>query len=269
MAIFNKQDCIHCGGSTNILTRVKLKDGKYICGKCSEVFPGSVSFHCLSNMTYKDFTDYLVHKEENRKRLETFNVTDVYFDRVYVDMEKDWVVFSNHSMEFNDRERMLNANPDIFEMKDLIYYDFFYDIKSVKEGVFKDKVKADVRLIIAFNNRWYPYSFDDKVLRNHNHDAKIKGIINRAYTFTQNDKKEDLEIYLLSALIENKIDIPVCLGGLFTMNFDFSPYDTYLRKVFQLANLGVYKDNELEQVLENITPSKVLKLKLKNTYKKV
>ena len=69
--------------------------------------------------------------------------------------------------------------------------------------------------------------------------------------------------------IENKIDIPVCLGGLFTMNFDFSPYDTYLRKVFQLANLGVYKDNELEQVLENITPSKVLKLKLKNTYKKV
>lgn len=267
MALFGKQICEHCGGPAGAMTRTKLADGKYICFDCGAKCPAFITNNFMNTWTYKDFKDYLEFRELNKKRLETFEITDVYFDKIFVDMNKGWMVFSRSDNYFYDRKTMLEENPDIFDMRGLIYYDFFYNIKDVKEGIFSTKVKADVRLIIAFKNRWYPYSFNAKVLRNHRHKAEIEGFIKRRAVFTENEMKSDLEIYLLSALLNNGVNIPVDIGNKLTMNYDFTPYDEYLKKVFELKKLDVYKDDEFESVLENITPSSVLRHKLKGIYK--
>ena len=267
MAILGKEICEHCGKSVGAISRYKIKDDKYICLDCFSKLPNTIDSSFLKKWSHKDFVDYLNSREENKKRLETFNITDIYFNDIYVDMDKGWMVFSTSKNRFTDKESMLKAEPDIFDMKDLIYYDFFYKIKNVKEGLISDKVKADVRLIIAFNSPWYPYSYNKKVLRNHKHRAQISGFINKKCNFTENEKKSDLECYLLSCLLENKVNIPVLLGGKFTMNYDFSPYDTYLKKIFELEKLMVYKPNEFDTILKSIVPSIILRFKLKNTYK--
>jgi len=267
MAVFSKQTCEHCGNSAGAMTRMKLADGKYLCGDCCKKIPNIINVNFLARWTYNDFLEYLKTREENKKRLESFNITDVYFDDIYVDMDKGWMVFSDYKNHFTDKESMLKENPDIFEIKDLVYYDFFYKIKDVKQGFINDKVKADVRLIIAFNSPWYPYSYNEKVLRNYKHKAQITGFVNQKVSFTDDEKKSDLECYLLSSLIENKVNIPFALGGKFTMNFDFSPYDTYLEKIFELEKLWVYKGLEFDEKLETITPSFFLRRKLKKIYK--
>ncbi len=267
MALFSKQSCDHCGDTANLLTRTKLKDGKYICSNCSKKCPGFVSDNFLQLMTYADFVDYLAHREENRKKWESFDITDVYFEHIYVDMNKGWMAFDHNGYKTLKKEELINKNPDIFEMKDLVYYNFLYFIKDAKIGVINDKVKADVSLAIAFNNRWYPYAYNSKVLYNHKHKAKIN-LLTLKTKFTENEKKQDLEMYLLSSLVDNGVNIPVALGNKLTMNFDLSPYDTYLKKVFELKKLGVYQSEEFDGILDQITLSPILKLKIKNTYGK-
>lgn len=69
-----------------------------------------------------------------------------------------------------------------------------------------------MELAIAFNNKWYPYAFKGLVLKNHKHKANITGFFERKATITDNEKKSDLELYQLSIMIDNEINIPVSLG---------------------------------------------------------
>ena len=267
MALLNKQVCDHCGDTANLLTRIKLKDGKYICSNCSKKCPRFVSNNFLRLMDYTDFIDYLAHREENRRRWEDFEITDIYFNNIYVDMKKGWIAFDHYGYKTLTKEELLNKNPDIFEIKDLVYYDFFYHIKDTKIGVINDKVKADVSLVIAFNNRWYPYSYNNEVLYNYKHKAKIN-LLTFNTKITENEKKQDLDLYLLSSLIDNKVNIPVSLGNKLTVNFDLSPYSVYLKKLFELKKLGVYQSEEMDVILDNVTSSPILKHKIKSTYGK-
>ena len=267
MGLFSKQECAHCGNPANLVTRTKLADGKYICFDCSNKCPLMVRDKFLSSYTYQDYLDYIAHREENRKRLESFRAEASYFGYIHADLEKGWMIFTWED-NLKTKDRLLNENPDIFEMKDLIYSEFFYNIKDIKEGVFHGKVKADVRLVISFKNRFYPYSFNEKVLANYRHRAEITGIFSKKVSFTDNDKKSDLEYYLLSTLEENGIQVPGVLGGKLTSNFDFSPYSTYFSKLFELRKLGVYSDDELDIILGETIPSAILRHKVKSQFKR-
>ncbi len=268
MALFSKQSCEHCGNTAGMMTRTKLADGKYICYDCGLKCPGFVTNNFLGKWTYQDFLEYLQFREINKKRLESFNINDVYFNKIFVDKEKGWLVFSHSGNEFYDKATMLQQNPDIFDMRGLVYYKFFYDIKDVKEGVMKEKVTFDTRLILAFKNRWYPYSFNDTVLKNHKVKGSSTGVIGSMVDVSLGDYETGIQAYLSKAMENNGINEPVAIGNKLTMNFDFSPYDEYLKKLFELNKLGVFKDEEFEKALKDITPSATLRHKLKSTYGK-
>lgn len=108
MALFSKQSCEHCGSTAGMMTRTKLSDGKYICFDCSLKCPTFVANNFLSKWTYNDYLDYLQYREINRQRLENFNITDIYFDKIFLDKEKGWMVFSNSGNSFYDKETIKN-----------------------------------------------------------------------------------------------------------------------------------------------------------------
>ena len=265
MALFKKEVCAHCGKESGMLDRVKLADKKFICwdcrSKCSDVFADNF----LSHHTYEEYCAYLQHKEENYKKLEQFEMTDLYFDRIAVDMNKGWFVFYEKH-PFETTEELLASNIEVFEAKDLVFYDFFYIIKDVKEGILNNKVKADVELSIAFNNKWYPYAFKGKVLKNYKHKANITGFFERKATITDNEKKSDLELYLLSIMIDNGINIPVSLGGKLTTNVDLDPYVPYLTKLFELKKLNFFDINEFSDRLNFIAPGMFVKQQIKKRF---
>ncbi len=268
MAIFNKQICTHCGKAANILTRRKLKDGQYICSECSKKCPSFFITYCLDRLTYSQYVEYLQHREENRKKLEEFNVTDVYFDRVYVDMDKGWMIFGQYGDKFRNKAEMLSKNPDIFDVSKMIYANLLYIPKDVKEGFFNDKACMDVKLVIAFDDPWYPVSFAETVM--YDYRAKIEGkkMFSSDLIIELNPIHNELVTYLGSVLLENGVDIPISLGNAVTTKFDLTPYDTYLKTLFRLINMLVYSSKEEDLLLEKITPSSVLRHRIKSIYGK-
>ena len=267
MALFTKEKCVHCGKEEGAMYRTKLADGNYLCsdcvGKCSSFF----SFKFLSKHTYPEYCRYIEHKEENKEKLRQFNLTASYFDKVFVDESKGWMLFDKEYPNCS-QEELLDRNPEVFDVKDLEYFDFFYLVKDVKEGFLtSDKVRADVKLTVAFKNEWYPYAFSEKVLKNYKHKARISGIIGKRVDFTEHDDKSELEYYLLSSLLENGISYPGKLGGKFTFKIDLSPYATYFKKMFEMRKLGVYSSPEIYLMLDNIAPSPIVKSKIKKAFK--
>ena len=265
MALFKKEVCAHCGKESGVLERVKLTDGKFICGECIIKCSRAFSENFLFRHTYDEYCAYLQHKEENRKKLEQFEMTDLYFDRIAVDMNKGWFVFYKHH-PFATKEKLLASNLEVFEAKDLVFYDFFYFVKDVQTGILNDKVKADVQLSIAFNNKWYPFAFKGKVLKNYNHKAKITGFIKRKATITDNEKKSDLELYLLSIMIENGINIPDSLGGKLSTSVDLDPYVPYFTKLFELKELGFFNSTEFSDRLNHIAPGILVRQQIKKRF---
>lgn len=268
MAIFNKQFCAHCGNSANILTRSKLKDGQYICSKCSDKCPSFFVNYCLNRLTYNEFVAYLQHREENRRKLEDFNITDVYFNSVYVDMDKGWMVFNHYGNKYRNKTELLEKNPDIFDVSKMVYANLLYVPKDVKEGFFNDKACMDVKLVIAFDDPWYPVSFADTVMYDYRAKITARGVFSSNLSIELNPIHDELVTYLSSVLLENGVNIPVDLGNAVTTKFDLTPYDTYLKTLFRLIDMLVYSSKEEDLLLEHITPSSVLRHRIKNTYKK-
>ena len=47
MGLFKEIYCADCGAKTNVLTRTKLRDKKYLCSKCSMKIP----YYMISTFT--------------------------------------------------------------------------------------------------------------------------------------------------------------------------------------------------------------------------
>lgn len=268
MALFQKETCAHCGGEAGMLTRKKFADKKYVCGDCIDKCGDYYSSTRIGKInTYEEFCEYLQHKNENRQKLEQFNITDKYFDVVAVDMDKGWFIFGKEFLNCS-KETLLRENPEVFEAKDLCYFNFDYVMKDVKEGVFSTKVKADVLFTIAFNNRWHPYAFFGKVLKNHNHKAEIHGFFKRNVIFTENEKKSDLDAYLTYILSENRIGWPIWDKKYKHIDElpNFEECVPYIAKFFELKKLGIIDERNFDISMEIMAPNKTLRREIKKRF---
>lgn len=241
MGLFGKKFCGQCGEKTNVLTRNQLSDGTYLCSNCSRLAELYFGAHFMDKLTFPEYQEYLSDREENRKRLEDFNITAVYFNSVYVDEGKDWIVF-DYFDDFNDKESMLKQNPTIFEAKDLIYFDFRKIFKDVKEGFLNDKVIYDMKLVMAFDNRWYPYSFAEKVRDNYKVKAEITGIINKSVECASDEEEVNLLLYLSDALTKNGRTIPMFDNDDKAKNIDLEEYSEYFTRLFVIKRLIAKKN---------------------------
>lgn len=74
MGLFQKQECVLCGGKAGLLTRHKLADGSFICGDCRTRLPEHTDD--IGELTLDDVNELINIKEENDRRYESeFTVT--------------------------------------------------------------------------------------------------------------------------------------------------------------------------------------------------
>ena len=114
------------------------------------------------------------HKEENRKKLEQFEMTDLYFDRIAVDMNRGWFIFYKKH-PFVTKEELLASNLEVFEAKDLVFYDFFYisfsyNINAVSGTLRKSHPKSKFCVREVLDDKWV---FDEEKPRLKTHTPEI------------------------------------------------------------------------------------------------
>ena len=267
MGLFKKETCVHCGAQAGAMSRQKLADGTYLCWDCVLKTPEYFSDNYFDKKikNHDDYVRFLSHLEENKNKLKEFEFSYSFYDRVYYDVVHNWFVFDKKGKK--SHEELIDDNAEVFEGKDLVYFDFFNEAQ-VQEGTFKDKAYVDTTLTVAFKNEWYPCAIKEKVVKNAKHKISIFGNVSASgsYSKAASANTGDLLSLLLATFIENGIVYPADLGGKLTMNVDLSPYATYFQAMSELKKNGVFSGSELNERLNEIAPNAIVKSKIKQQF---
>lgn len=268
MAFFSNSKCIACGREAGALAKTKLVDGNHICTNCLNELPDFFRLNCIKFITYEQLLKYKEYREENKIRLTAFNNTKTFFEKIYIDEEKGWVIF-NHHKKSKKLEDLLNENPDIFELKDLVFAQTFFAVKDVKEGVFKDKMVSDVSIILAFDNEFYPCSFNDIIIKNYKMKGQHYGLFNWKTKFIDSDpEKMEFDLLISETMMNNGINIPYDLDVDFLKNPEFMFYDKYFQKLFELKNKKIIHWTKVDEFLEQITNNRKVRKLIEAKYGK-
>ena len=114
-SLFEKKECAICGGEIGLLGNRKLEDGN-CCKHCARKL--SPWFDDRRHSTIAQINEQLAYREENKKKLATFHVTQVIGDRYKMYVEEVNGVPSRFFI--SDSDSYMEENPDIIEFKDLL-----------------------------------------------------------------------------------------------------------------------------------------------------
>lgn len=146
MGLFKEIHCDHCGEKTNVITRTKLKDGKYICSKCTSMVPHYIKTH-LWNYEYNDFVklrQFINYSEQTASKL--FKETHAFLS-LHLDSEHGLFYFAPG----------LLSTPFYFQVEDVESISLEYDPDKFKEGFFSDKVTGTVKLKLKMRHPYLDY----------------------------------------------------------------------------------------------------------------
>ena len=269
MGLFSSNTCCHCGQKAGAVFGKKLADGTYLCADCYDVYNDDFLIKASNIFANHDsYQRFLVHLEENKRKLQQFDFSLCYYSCIYYDAGHDWFLFDPRKT--GDPTRLINDNREVFEGKDLIYYDFYYDGKRDDSGIIS-KAYIDTTLTVAFNNEWYPLAFSKKIVKNAKHN-----IYDGLFTSTMVAKGSrslaidaanmELTELLFIRLYQNGILYPLDLSGRFSTNVDLTPYSTYFQAMWFLQAKGALTSSEVYLKLEQMTPNDIIKHKIKKQF---
>jgi len=148
MGLFKEIYCAHCGKKTNIITRMKLKDGNYICGECSDIFP-LIMYETVSEYTLSQYQELVAYFDETYKKYgDKFKATHSYLD---FDLDSVNRVFSIG---------YVSGKRTIFELKYLEEFDLYYYPLEYKEGFLAEKVVGNISLNIKMSTPEFCFQDD-------------------------------------------------------------------------------------------------------------
>lgn len=126
MGLFSKKKCDICGADIGLLSNKKLKDGN-MCKDCSKKL--SVWFNDAKNSTIEDIKNQLSAREENRKKLDSFETTYAFgeFGCILIDEKnKQFVALGDTSDGFmkscktvTSLDQIIDKNPDIISFSQI------------------------------------------------------------------------------------------------------------------------------------------------------
>ena len=121
MGLFNTSDtCAVCGGKTNALTRVKLKDG-FLCGTCKT---WCSSFLDIKSMSSEDARAHIAKALRDEEIYKSLVPTD--------SVGRHFVVFGNDKMWSCSVKK--GETPYLFSFDDIINYELLEDGTSITKG---------------------------------------------------------------------------------------------------------------------------------------
>ncbi|MBQ7564861.1 MAG: DUF4428 domain-containing protein [Lachnospiraceae bacterium] len=139
MGLFQRKECVLCGGKVGLLIRYKLVNGDYICGDCREKMPNYTKG--IEDFTVDEVKDLISLKEENDRRFENEFVTSRRFD---FDNKHPMMAVDDEHGEF---AILKDKKPDIFKFDEILnfYVDLHTKLLSTEEtkktSAFMDVVK--------------------------------------------------------------------------------------------------------------------------------
>ena len=158
MGLFKDIYCSNCGEKTNLLTRLKLKDGQYLCSKCSSTIPSVMKETVKTDYGIKEYQDLLKYIEYSNKALRpVFRETHSYYN-IHIDTEHGLLYFGYS----------LNEKTVFFELANLAEFNLVFDAEKLKEGMLGDKVQGKLLLVVKMTD---PYFYHEEIL---DYSAKAK-----------------------------------------------------------------------------------------------
>lgn len=154
--------CDECGNKTNIFTRKKLTDGKYICKECLKKLPYFLRDYSYDLSTYKDYIKYIKLQQETYRNI--FRQTHSYIS-IYLDTE--------HSLFYLSNKIFGNTIDDttlFLKLEDIDDFELIFTPDTYKEGTLSDKVtgKVIMRLRMSIPEFYYEETIA------YNETAKVK-----------------------------------------------------------------------------------------------
>ena len=156
MGIFKDVYCANsnCGEKTKLLTRTRLNDGNYLCGKCTERVPSYMSKSIDSHYYLEDFKAFQRYVEYSDTVLRPmFTETHKYYS-LHIDTEHEIFYIGD----------WIDDKTLFFQFDHLEDFDLVYHAEEFKEGMVGDKVYGRLLLKIKMG---YPYFYFEKQLDTH------------------------------------------------------------------------------------------------------
>lgn len=166
MGLFKEQLCACCGKKTNMLTRVKLRDGNYLCSDCTLQVPKYMaeSLKSYDLEQFRELKKYITYSDNVLKN--KFRQTD-HFHNIHLDRE--------HGLFYID-EGVLTYRLYL-RIEELKSFSLEYEPETYKETTFTEKVKGDIKLSIEHESPWFRY--EGVVARGIKADACLKGLLTK------------------------------------------------------------------------------------------
>lgn len=170
MGLFSKKKCDICGADIGLLSNKKLKDGN-MCKSCSKKL--SVWFDETRKSTIEDIKNQLLAREENRKKLDSFETTYAFgeFGCILIDEKnKQFVALADTSDGFmkgcktiTSLDQIIDKNPDIISFSQIENVDI-----DIIENTMEEKQTINGQQV-SYNPKHITYmeSFALKIQVNH------------------------------------------------------------------------------------------------------
>ena len=190
MGLFKEINCAECGEKTNVVMRMKLVDGNYICSKCKKAIPKFVEKYAAENYTLEDYKHV---KEWAPASIEKygaeFKMTEMYGE---VEIDRDHGLFKINQSLFGGK------NTPILKFEDVVDFDFGFNAKEYKEGMLGGKVTGESLFCVTMRE---PRFYYETVLDSAASAKAKKSFFGNKVTFEHPKRLQDFEFAFITALI--------------------------------------------------------------------
>ena len=159
MGLFDKKYCDVCGEKIGLLGSRKLEDGN-LCKECASKL--SPFFSDRRRSTVEEIKQQLAYREENEKKLSSFNPSLIYGDRtkIYIDMNAGKFIVTRASdwrranPDLIDLSQVTSCRADIEEHKDEIFLET-QDGKRESYSPPRYECEYEFKIEIQVNSPWF------------------------------------------------------------------------------------------------------------------
>ncbi|MBR6515181.1 MAG: hypothetical protein IKT46_10185 [Clostridia bacterium] len=244
MGIFSKKVCVNCGKECGMFGRTSTRDEKVLCSSCAKL--AGEEFESYSH-TYKQYLDLVERYNENEKKLQSFNIDKVYYKRIFVDLEKEQIAFTEYPVISN--KDMYKEHPHVYDLKDLKFFDRRYQTTKEEGSILGTTVYIDILMTMVFEDKYVPCPISGAIETNRR--VEIKGVFKkRAEGFCTQD---DLDIILLANDILNakglKRPLSMEKGDKIESLDEYAPW---FKMMFSLEKKKILDKKLVNSILENL-----------------
>lgn len=188
MKLFKDVNCAVCDNKTNVLTRFKLSDGQYICGKCAATIPSYMKESVRSQYGLEEFKKFKEYCKFSKEELEPkFDMTDSY---------KGVNIDENHGIFCLNMDIM--GEILYLQFKNIVDFDFEFVPEVLKEGILGDKVEGKVMFRLQMRN---PEFYCELELDSSAKGRAKKSFFGNKISYEHPEKMMDFETGFVTALL--------------------------------------------------------------------